>query len=136
MVKYRYILIFSFLVVIIFNLCNNKDCDYSDCLPSEPYESTVTIKVTINEENPKVPIFIYKGRYNQTDELIYSDTAKEEYYKIILPLNHYYYVKAKYQKNSDTIYAIDGVFFKKFLSQECDSSCWKIKNNIINVKLK
>ncbi len=133
----KYILII-FLFFLCFFSCNyqNDDCNYDDCLYTEPYEGVVTIKLTINNENKKVPIWIYEGKYNDTNFLIYSDTSEKEYYEIILPLNYQYYVKAKYYKGNKTIYAIDGVFFKKIYRSNCDSACWYIKNNEIDVRLK
>lgn len=131
--------IFKFIVpIVIINSCQiyDSDCNYSDCLEYEPYEATMNIWLTIDNENKSVPIWIYEGKYNDTNSLIFRDTCTEETYHIILPLNHQYYVKAKYKKGDKTIYAIDGVYFKKYNRSECDSVCWKIKNNRMDVSLK
>lgn len=135
MVKKIYILI---LLIVTITACqvSDGDCNYYDCLGYEPYEATMNIRLTIDTQNDSVPIWIYEGKYNDTNSLIFSDTCTEETYQIILPLNHQYYVKAKYKKGDKTIYAIDGVYFKKYYRSECDSVCWKIKNDRMDVSLK
>lgn len=128
--------ILVFLTSLYSCLNYEGDCSYENCLSEEPYEELMTIKLTINEENKKVPIWIYEGKYADTSSLIYKDTSDKEYYEIILPLNYQYYVKAKYIKNNKVVYAIDGVFFKKYTRSECDSTCWATKNKEMNVQLK
>ncbi len=131
---------YSLLILLLTLACNtnyDSDCDYSDCLSEEPYEAEMKIKVSINKQNSFVPIWIYEGKYNDTNYLIYADTAHSEKYRIILPLNVQYYVKAKYKTaNGNIVYAIDGVFFKKISKTECDSTCWYIKNDVMDVRLK
>ncbi len=135
MVKKIYIFI---LLIVSTTACQiyDSDCNDSDCLSYEPYEATMNIWLTIDNQNDSVPIWIYEGKYNDINSLIFRDTCTEEMYRIILPLNYQYYVKAKYKKADKTIYAIDGVYFKKYQRTECDSVCWKIKNNRIDVRLK
>jgi|YNPMSStandDraft_1061717.scaffolds.fasta_scaffold00695_8 hypothetical protein len=126
------------IIILLLYSCkySDSDCSELNCLTTEPYEEIMTIKLTINNENKKVPIWIYEGKYNDTTYLLYKDTVDKEYYEIILPLNYHYYVKAKYFKGNNIIYAIDGVFFKKYSRSECDSTCWVVKNNEMDVRLK
>ncbi len=128
-------------VLFVFVACvktNSVDCDnisYS-CNTVEPFYSDMTLKLTLNNENIKVPLWVYEGEYDDTSHLVYFNQVSEEKISISLPLNMRYYAKVKYKSGDKTIYAIDGVFFKKYSKTECDSECWYIKNNIIDVRLK
>lgn len=128
-----------FLTILLYS-CNRieEDCDnYSyNCNTTEPYEWSMKIQITINNQNKKVPIWIYEGKFNDTSKLVYIDTFKTTDEEVILPLNHYYYIKAKYNDGNRIIYAIDGVFFKKYSRTVCDSICWYIKNDRLDVRLK
>jgi len=130
------VLIISFILLS----CNTKkeDCEnYTyDCNTFEPYEWQMDIEVTINNQNRNVPIWIYEGKYNDTSHLVYTDTLSISTTSVYLPLNKYYYTKAKYVVSGKNVYAIDGVFFKKYSRTVCDSNCWYIKNNKMDVRLK
>ncbi|MCX7861792.1 MAG: hypothetical protein N2449_02220 [Bacteroidales bacterium] len=129
-----YIILFLLITLCSCNI--EEDCDYSDCLPYEPYESEMYIQTTIDKNNDSIPIWIYEGKYDEDNQLIFVDTVTKDNYFIILPLNHYYFVKAKYIKNNKIVYAIDGVYFKKYKRNECDSTCWTVKNKTLDVQLK
>jgi len=133
-------LLFIFAISFILFSCNSKieDCEnYTyDCNTLEPYEWEMNISVTINPQNRQVPIWIYEGKYNDTSHLVYTDTLSISTTSVYLPLNKYYYTKAKYMVNGHIVYAIDGVFFKKYSRTVCDSTCWYIKNSEMDVRLK
>jgi hypothetical protein len=134
------ILIANIILTALLYSCNNKatDCEnYTyDCNTQEPYEWEMNIEVSLNNQNKQIPIWIYEGKFNDTSHLVYTDTLTESSTSVYLPLNKYYYTKAKYQQNGKTIYAIDGVFFKKYSRSVCDSTCWYIKNENMDVRLK
>lgn len=123
--------------------CNDNnsdtiDCssyDYSDCVTSEPYDGRMYVKLTINDENQKVPISFYKGKIEDND-LFFTDTAENEYYDTLLPIGYYYSVTATYIRNGEKIIAIDGDEIKKSHSNVCDSVCWDVKTGKVNVRLK
>jgi hypothetical protein len=134
----KHLLIFGSFVLLF--SCNNSkvDCnEYNyDCKTEEPFNGDLLIKLTINSENSKVPIWVYRGEYNDTSDLLYMDTVNKTEVHITLPLNVNYYAKVKYKSNTKIIYAVDGVFFKKYSKSVCDSTCWYIKNNVLDVRLK
>ena len=139
MVKYSFILIVFATFIISCNKDSNVDCesyDYSSCNTLEPIESVLNIIVTMENDSSKVPVYLYKGKYGGASTLIYSDTVSDVEIKISLPLNEDYYAKAKYVKNGNIIYAVDGTYFKKVGQPTCDSTCWKIKGNEIDIRLK
>ena len=142
MEKMKQLLLISILYLIFSMLtsCNSTytDCenpDYSNCQTSIPSTGTMEIEVTINDENPKIPITIYIGNIenNQIEKL---DTLIEGSKKIILPVNQTYSVTAKYKKNGATIFAVDDDKIKASSKAVCDSTCWDVSNGSVNLKLK
>ena len=140
-----FILFFSlFACMIIFLSCNENtdtsgvDCstyDYSDCNSIQPFEGNMHVKLTINDENPAVPITIYTGKLE--DGVIFlRDTITESIYDTLLPVDNFYTVAAKYNKGPSTIIAIDGDKISASNTVTCDSNCWNVKPGSVNVKLK
>ena len=140
-IKKTFQILFVFLLFIV--ACQSllesdtesEDCPDDNCNTSEPFESEITLNLTLNTENTNIPVIIYRG--NITDNNV-SDTVylKNESSEITLPLNRYYSFKAKYINNSDTIYVIDGTQFEKQSYNSCDSVCWRIKGDKVNLRLK
>jgi hypothetical protein len=100
-----------------------------------PAKGELKVILTINAENPAVPLYIYKGKIEE-GSLQLIDTAKSSVFRINLPVNEYYSVAAKYKSGSKTIFAVDGDRIKRKKSVMCDSTCWSVVNGKINVKLK
>ncbi|MCX7955299.1 MAG: hypothetical protein N3A01_08970 [Bacteroidales bacterium] len=124
---------------MIFTSCykkyeNNCSDFIENCRGIEPHQEMLIIKVS--PKPYKVIFWLYKGQFNDTSILLYYDTVRYREYSILLELNSYYYAKAKYVEKGKIVYAIDGVFFKKELIEDCDTACWQIKNNVIDVTLK
>ena len=138
--KYSFI-IALFIVLLSFCSCQedqvNVDCstyDFSNCNTTEPFYGSLKIKLTINSENTKVPIVIYKGSV-ESNVVEYIDTLSTTEFNIDLPLSSYYSVTAKYRSGSKTIIAVDGDDVIKKISNICDSTCWSIQNGTANVQL-
>lgn len=112
-----------------------KSADCSECYTIKPDTAELIIKLTINDENPKVPIVIYKNNIEDND-IEFTDTAITEDYYIDVPVNKYYSVTAQYKVNEKTIIAVDGDKIKTKKIYDCDEPCWIIKGGYINVKLK
>jgi len=85
-------------------------------------------------------IIILSGTWDQHNviDTVRTDTVPiyRDFTVIMVPVDHYYTVAAKYIRNSDTIYAIDGSNVSKQSFIQCDSICWKIVGNNLSVKLK
>ena len=110
------------------------DCD--ECYYYEPDSGDLIVYLTINSENPMVPLTIYKDKVD--DEWIeYIDTAVSSPYYLWVDLDEYYSVKAEYHSGERTIYAIDGDKIKsKFVTETCEFDCWIISDGVIDVELK
>lgn len=113
------------------------DVNCEDCYYNEPDSADLIVDVTINDENPFVPLVIYKGDVEE-NIIEYTDTvwAASTYY-LYVAVNEYYSIKAKYKKGDNTIYAIDGDKLKtKYVTDVCDTDCYEIKGGILDVRLK
>jgi hypothetical protein len=96
------------------------------------------VNVTINDENPKVPLVIYRGKYdpNNIPNVETIDTATSSTYKYFVPLNHNFSVKAEYKSGTKTIFAIDGSIFNSQKQDGCDNVCWQIIGGSLDARLK
>jgi hypothetical protein len=117
---------------------NSVDCstyNYSDCNSVQPFTGNMHVKLTINGENPAVPLTIYRGKL-EDGVIILHDTVSESIYDTLLPIDSYYTVTAKYTKGSSTIIAVDGDKISSSNTVTCDSTCWSVKAGSVNVRLK
>jgi hypothetical protein len=132
------ILKFSFIaclivipLIILMHSCKNEGNDISDnncldCLQEKPDSAYLTIKVSLNHENNYcVPIVIYNDKFDPTRQdssvyIEYIDTARTVNYKLLVPVNKFYSVRAKYISGQKTIYAIDGSIFEAQKQSGCD----------------
>ena len=55
------LIVISFIVLQSCVLQDLAEFDCSECYPEKPTHSWVELRLTINEENPEVPITIYLG---------------------------------------------------------------------------
>ncbi|MEI6124261.1 MAG: hypothetical protein WCQ95_11615 [Bacteroidota bacterium] len=133
-----------FLVILIYCSCkrtsfySSEDCvnyDYSGCNSTEPLVAGLNIRLTINDENPRVLITIYEGNI-ENSTVVSRDTISTSKYYIELPPNKFYTVKAQYVSGQKIIYAIGGDNIKKIRNQVCDSVCWSTEDGNVNVELK
>lgn len=112
-----------------------QTADCQDCNPYEPFEDTLYVSLTINDENPRVPLAVYVGKL-EYDSLVFRDTADSRDWRIVMPIDPYYTVTAEYHRGNDTILAVDGSDLSKSSYSACDSICWESFGADINVKLK
>ncbi len=117
---------------------NSQDCanyNYSDCNTTEPLLVFLNVKLTINDENLKVPLWIYEGNADNNN-LVLTDTMTTSTYSVLLPTDKFYSVKVRYKKGDKIIYAIGGDKIKKSHTSICDSTCWSSEEGNVNVELK
>ena len=132
---------FLFLFLFAMMACDKpivEDCenyDFSDCELEKPVWGIIKVKLTINDENPFVPLVFYKG-YFEEGNIEYIDTAYQNNYEIDMPLDYYLSVKAEYVSAGKTIFAVDGGKFETKKYRVCDEDCWVIRGGDYNVELK
>lgn len=143
--KYVHLLLFVMLSLsscewIIDSIINGEEdtCDeysYSDCETEKPLTAPLKIDLTINEENPKIPLVVLDGKLEDSDTLL-LDTAQTEYHEIEVDPDRFYTVTARYKSGNKTIIAVDGDKINLQSYTHCDSTCWELRGGHINLRLK
>ena len=116
----------------------SEDCvnyDYSGCNTTQPLAVPMNIRLTINDENIKVPLTIYDGKV-EDQIIVLTDTVSTSKYNVDLPPNKYYSVRVRYKQGSQVVYAFGGDKIKATRTTVCDSSCWSTEEGNVNVELK
>lgn len=137
----RVFFIFILVVATIFTPSSCEDfklsvnCD--ECYISLPNKYSIKINVTIDEENPFVPITFYEGKIDD-GKIIDTDTIyATPYYSILVNFDHYYSAIAKYSHKGRVIYAVDGrKLSKKLDKSSCNNSCYVINGDELDLRLK
>jgi len=112
----------------------NDNCN--DCLSYWPDSSDLIILLTINDENPSVPIQVYRGTM-EANELDWTDTATVERYKLYSAIDQVYTVKATYKSGIKTIFAYDSDHMYNYdSSEECREGCILVKGGVLDLRLK
>lgn len=96
----------------------------------------LNVRVTINSENPYVPLQIYVGNIegNQVD---WVDTTEKKDYWVDVKPDRYYSVRAKYKSGTKTIYAVDGDKVNlNYTTSDCSQNCYYQTGGYIDVQLK
>src|SRR6056297_2827906 len=116
------------------DLALNIDCD--NCLEFFPDSADLVINVTINDENPFVPLTFYVGDY-EDGNIDYTDTTYTEERFLYSKVGVNYSVKATYQKDGETVIAIDGDRLRVVDgSGDCYPPCYFIRGGTLDVRLK
>ncbi|MBX7151106.1 hypothetical protein K1X84_05660 [bacterium] len=116
----------------------DDDCEVApfDCIDSRPTEGQLIIRSTINAQNPQVPVWVYLGDFENND-LVMDTMLSVNGLTLILPVDHYYSVVAKYiQADGDTVFAVDGDDIEVDEEDYCDATCFSLDNGHIDVRLK
>ena len=116
------------------DLALNIDCD--NCLESFPDSADLVINVTINDENPFVPLTFYVGDY-EDGNIDFTDTTYTEERFLYSKVGVNYSVKATYLKDGETVIAIDGDRIRVVDgSGDCYPPCYFIRGGTLDVRLK
>lgn len=109
------------------------DCNY--CEAVEQDSSSLELRVTINSENPVVPLEIYRGNY-EDGVLDLKDTAYEASWWIYSKVGVEYTVLARYKDSKDSILVFDSekmTIYESF--GECGYRCYYVENYILDLQL-
>lgn len=138
----RYIAIIVLFTLLICTGCgssvSDEECatyDYSGCETTEPVAANLNVHVTLNSENPYVPLQIYRGRVEDS-VLVMLDTARKEEVQLLMATGSYYSVAARYISGNKIIYALGGDKVSTSSERTCDSICWSVSEGNVNVELK
>ena len=131
--------IISILILIFFSCekefhVQSTDCDY--CYDYEPEYSELIISLSINDENPQVPVSVFEGDIEQ-DIFISIDTVDSTVFYAPVVVNKEYSVMAEYKSGDKNIIVIDkDKISTRYVTDECDPDCWTVKGGYIDVRLK
>lgn len=110
--------------------------DCYDCFEVRPDSGKLIVTVTINDENPFVPLVIYKGNIDD-ENFEFVDTTYSEEYWVRVPVNNYYSIAAEYKSGDKTIFAVDGDDFKiKYTDSDCNYPCYYYYGGYYDIQLR
>ncbi len=132
----------TFLLVLALVLlgCKSKyeDCteeDYNNCNPSRPSVGEAEILVTINDENPEVTLALFEGDF-EDGNLVWEKELNYEQHTELLKVEKYYSFVVTYQKDQQTIVAVDGGAVGVERYTMCEYTCYEVKPLSIDCALK
>lgn len=138
-------LILSFLLLGLLS-CGDEyffdDVDCSECYVPKPEYGPVTISFTHNAENSRIPIKIFRGKYeesflNDNSNVVVVDTVSQSSAIYDLEVNEYYSVAAEYMVNGKKVIVVDGDKLKLYkVSDSCDEVCWIYRGGVIDAEIK
>lgn len=112
------------------------EVDCSECYVEKPTEGKLNFKITINDENPEVPVTVYLGEYEK-NQVRYTDTVDAEFFSIDIYPNRFYSARAEYRVGSVIIFAIDGDESETLkVTSQCETDCWIIQDAEVDLRLK
>ena len=110
------------------------DCD--DCFDYLPDTADLIIYVTIDAENPEVPIVLYRGNVEE-GQVDYVDTVRSSPYHLPSAVDQFYSITAEYSVGDKKVIAVDGDKMKiKKEHESCPPTCYTIKGGYLKVELK
>ena len=132
--------LFSFSGCKDFLLNETEDCenpDYSDCDTKQPYSAFLKMKISEGDELEFIEVRLYKGEIEENE--LYTNYTEIDSGQTIIKkevlFEHTYSAEAVYLRDSDTIVCIDGTFIEKKSYTNCDSTCWYVKGDEMDLRL-
>jgi hypothetical protein len=123
-------------LLILSQGCNSVDCDVNmSCDTNQPTTGQLSVKVSINDENPAVPIRIYRG-FIEDSVLYFVDTlttSKVDYY---VDIQQRYSGVATYKSGTKAILAIDGDKVSYSTNDNCGFTCYTVKDGSLRLDLR
>lgn len=135
-----------FAATLIFSACygfwmsETDDCenpDYSDCDTHEPFFADLEILVSREDNADLDRLQVFYGPADHADSLVTITEFDGEETKVFVTVstNAEYSAKAYYLNGADTIIAIDGTNFRKRSYTNCDSTCWYLTGDVLDLEV-
>jgi hypothetical protein len=105
------------------------------CLDTKPATGHLHVQITLNAQNPRVPINVYEGPI-ESGRLVRSDSLGVSQFSYELPADHSYAVTARYLVGQDTVLAIGSDDIRTSQTQYYDAYCWEVGDGKVDVRLK
>ncbi|MBW6478578.1 MAG: hypothetical protein K0B37_04050 [Bacteroidales bacterium] len=127
------------ITLVILSSCKSKyeDCtdqDYANCETEKPQTGRITILLSINQENPYVPVRLYEGNF-ENGRLVREDTIRMRTFNYFLTPEKDYSFKATYKDGTSTVLAINGGRIKVSTYRMCELRCYEVNNLEIDLRL-
>lgn len=132
------ILIVSVLIIAFSCRSKYEDCtdqDYAKCNTEVPQTGIISIRLTINEENPSIPISVYEGNF-ENGQLVRQDTVRVSTYNYSLLTEKEYSFTATYKKDGKTIMAVNGGTIKLIRYRMCELQCYDVDEPELDLRLR
>jgi len=128
-----------FSVLFFLFSCKSKfeDCtdqDYASCNTEQPQTGRITILLTINQENPSVPVRVYEGNF-EDGRLVRADTIRMRSFNYFLTPGKDYSFTATYNDGNSKIMTVDGGRIKVSTYRMCELRCYELNNPEIDLRL-
>ncbi|MCX7987151.1 MAG: hypothetical protein N2662_09460 [Bacteroidales bacterium] len=139
---FKYFIIVAFATGIVLTQCKSKETDEYfyciSCIAEHPDSERIKIKLTVNNENQKVPVHIYASKFNpfKPSDTILIDTFSTGEITVKVATDKFYSIVAFYKSGNDSIMAVDGGLFETKKIAGCQNTCWQINGGIYDVRLK
>ncbi len=112
------------------------DIDCNDCYTTRPEWGPLNVVMTINEENPFVPLTVYRGDF-EDNNIEYVDTSYWTEYWVDVPVDKEYSIVAKYKRGDEIIKVVDASKLKvKYTSTDCQNPCYYFTGGYMDVRLR
>ena len=139
-----------FMLIIAGNFCGCEpedwiiDTDCGECFEYRPDTVALIVNLTINAENPAVPLTFYTGdvELDATGEIIHGeidwlDTATTTELYLDAAVGIEYTVKAEYRSGSNHVIAFDSDEMTLVdYGNSCGDPCYIVKGGIFDVQLR
>lgn len=128
-----YSIIFSLLMLATCKQFPVVNCD--ECYSNKPDSADLHVKVTVNAENPKVYLTFYRGKVE--DKVVeWVDSTTNENFYLLVKVEQYYSVEARYKSGNKTIIAVDGGKINTQLETDaCNDNCYILTGGELDVRL-
>ena len=134
--------LFFLLLLLVQTACERPSTavlggiDCTECYQNKPEWGPINITVTINDENPAIPLTIYFGNIeeNNVDTTVFVETP--DYWIDVRP-DFYYSLSAEYKVGDKKVFVIDGdELASRYTSTGCNEPCYYFKGGNFDVRLR
>ena len=129
----------SLLLALLAGLsCTDKEeLDYAppNCRHSKPETGSMIAEVSLNPQNPWVPLKIYLGDVDE-NHLVLEDTLRTHAKEYLLGVDEYYSVTVRYLHGEDTVLVMDGGDLDAKEEEFRDATCWWVKDLKLDLRLR
>lgn len=123
-------------IIVMFSCEKKLVRNCGDCMPDEPREAVLRIKLSASLYRSNTEIKIYEGDI-EDDILYFSFETYHDETDFSVPINKKYTITATYLNSDGTYVVVDSAFPRVvFNKNQCEDPCYYIYGNSVNLKLR